>query len=152
MPQLQRFDFVIIDSIEHQVVGDVFTAGDRLSVKLHNPLTLGHIYRDLTGVEHVRTDCQTNVWRLPSERTKPRTRWIASAIGETVCAVCGAPKGSKTFCCPATSDPVSYETFKAALWGDEAGDVPDSIARIFYSEYRLGNFASIQEYDTATRC
>jgi len=150
MLQLQRFDFVIIDGVEHEIVGDVFTAGDRLSVKLYDPLARSHARKDLTNVEHIRTDCQTNVWRLPSERTKPRTRWIASAIGETVCAVCGALKGDKTFCCPVTSDPVSYEMFKMALWGNETGEVLDSIARIFFSEYRLGNFASVQEYDRET--
>lgn len=79
--------------------------------------------------------------------------------GETICAVCGAPKGTKKNCCKVAPFVSFDEFFKVYFPGatmiraeaiDEDHYIPRALARNFYEDYSLSECASLQEYINQT--
>lgn len=79
--------------------------------------------------------------------------WTSDYLtGETICAVCGAPKGNKAQCCK-TAPFITFAQFVAEYWGDDF-DLADygnrAIAREFYDDYRHSDCGSLAEYKEQT--
>lgn len=81
------------------------------------------------------------------------TLWTRSyGTGETICAVCGAPKGNKKNCCR-VAPKIDFETFVKRYFGKDY-DLSDygnaNIAREFYSDYRHSDCKSLKQYIAQT--
>ena len=81
------------------------------------------------------------------------TLWTQDyATGETICAVCGEPKGNKTRCCN-VAPYVSFEDFVRRYFGpdfDLSAVGNGSTAREFYDDYRHSNAKSLADYKRQT--
>ena len=76
------------------------------------------------------------------------SRWTRDySTGETICAVCGAPKGGRVSCCR-TAPHVSFDSFCAKYFpGAVIGvDVPCSTAREFWDDYLTSDSRSLASY------
>lgn len=71
-----------------------------------------------------------------------------SWTGNSVCAVCGAPREGRRTCCP-VAPYLSFEDFADQYWGKE--DVPIGIAKEFYEDYQLSDCARLEDYIKDTR-